>query len=57
MNIIEAIEEKQSESKLLAFLMSNWRDNRIDQNYYRSLLNKYSEEMKNEHNRSIQKQI
>lgn len=52
MNIIEAIEEKESESKLLAFLMSNWRDHRIDQNYYRSLLNKYSEEMKNEHNRS-----
>lgn len=52
MNIIEAIEEKESESKLLAFLMSNWRDHRIDQNYYRSLLNKYSEEMKNEHSRS-----
>lgn len=48
MNIIEAIEEKESESKLLAFLMSNRRDHRIDQNYYRSLLNKYSEEMKNE---------
>ena len=48
MNIIESIEEKESETKLVAFLMSNWRDHRTDPklNYYRSLLKKYSEERK-----------
>ena len=36
---------KESETKLVNFLMSNWRDHRTDPklNYFRLLLEKYSE--------------
>ena len=37
---------KESETKLVNFLMSNWKDHRTDPklNYFRLLLEKYSEE-------------
>lgn len=46
MNIIETIEEKESENKLVAFLMSNRGSNEteVKLNYLRLLLKKYSEE-------------
>ena len=46
MNKIETIEEKESENKLVAFLISNWGSNEteVKLNYVKLLLEKYTEE-------------